>query len=129
MDEQVLLNKKAAEYEEMSASPTGALRANKGKLPVHWVPFCIIEALAAVLWRNSKSGGGKYEDHNWEKGDFYSVPMASLMRHSGRRNDGEVIDPDDGLPHSWKILCNAAFLVFYEKFYPEMDDLKRRVSK
>lgn len=114
---------------KMNVSPTGALRDNKAKLPVSWVPLCVIEAIAAVLWRNSQSGGGKYPDHNWQKGATFSTPLDSLLRHAMKRAQGEKIDPDDKLPHSWKILCNAAFLVFYEKFYPEMDDLKLHVVK
>lgn len=109
---------------EMNASVTGALRDNKGKLPLSWVPLCILEAIASVLYRNSVSGGGKYPDHNWQKGAPYSVPMDSLLRHAFKRAKGELVDPDDGLPHTWKILTNAAFLVFYEKMYPTLDDLK-----
>lgn len=112
----------------MTSSPTGALRDNKNKLPLSWVPLCVVEAVAAVLWRNSVSGGGKYPDHNWQKGANYSTPLDSLLRHAGKRAQGEVTDPDDGLPHSWKILCNAAFLVFYEKHYPQLDDLGTKAS-
>lgn len=112
----------------MIASSTGSLRDNKGKLPIHWVPLCVIEAIAAVLWKNSKPGGGKYPEHNWQKGNKHSVPLDSLLRHAHKLADGEKIDPDDQLRHSWKILCNAAFLVFYEKFYPEMDDMPKRVN-
>lgn len=113
----------------MIASSTGSLRDNKGKLPIHWVPLCVIEAIAAVLWKNSKPGGGKYPEHNWQKGNKHSVPLDSLLRHAHKLADGEKIDPDDQLRHSWKILCNAAFLVFYEKFYPEMDDMPKRVEE
>lgn len=107
----------------MTASPTGALRDNRGKLPLSWVPLIIVEAIAGVLFRNSKSGGGKYPDHNWTKGANHSTPLDSLLRHAFKRAQGEKIDPDDGLPHSWKILCNAAFLVFYEKHFPELNNI------
>lgn len=107
----------------MTQSPTGALRDNKGKAPLSWVPFEVVKAIAMVLWRNSIPGGGKYPMHNWKKGANYSTPMDSLLRHAYKRADGEKVDPDDGLPHSWKILCNAAFLVYYEAKYPQLDDL------
>lgn len=110
----------------MTQSSTGALRDNKGKLPFSWLPFCLVEAWCRVLWRNSIPGGGKYPPHNWEKGAPYSVPMDSLLRHAFKRAAGEEVDPDDGLQHSWKIFVNAGFLVFYELFYPDMDDLKKR---
>lgn len=123
----------------MTASPTGALRDNKGKPPVSWVPYVALEAIASVLWRSSEAGGGKYKKHNWRKGAPYSVPLDSLIRHAMKRADGETHDtcPADceghgqptcklhsRLPHSWHIICNAAFLVFYEKKFPDMDDLK-----
>jgi hypothetical protein len=108
----------------MSVSPTGALRDNKGKAPVHWVPFEVVEAIALVLFRNSVEGGGRYPRHNWRKGAQHSIPLDSLIRHAMKLAGGEKIDPEDGLPHSWKIACNAAFLVFYEKRYPNLDDLK-----
>lgn len=113
----------------MNASPTGALRDNKGKAPLSWVPFEVLKAIATVLYRNSTTGGGKYPKHNWKKGAEYSVPMDSLLRHAFRRADGEKTDPDDGLPHSWKILCNAAFLVYYEARYPHLDDLTAAEEK
>jgi hypothetical protein len=120
---------KLEQANEMHKSPTGALRDNKGKAPLSWVPFCVIEAIATVLFKNSVSGGGKYPEHNWKKGAQYSVPLDSLLRHAFKCGSGEEVDPDDGLNHSWKILTNAAFLVFYEKFYPELNDLYNKDSK
>lgn len=108
----------------MTYSSTGAARDNKGKPKLSSVPFVVLEAIAGVLYRNSEEGGGKYPTDNWRKGAPHSVPLDSLIRHAFRLADGERIDPDDGLPHSWKILCNAAFLVFYQKYYPSMDDLR-----
>lgn len=117
--------------ETMSVSPTGALRDNKGKFPLHWVPWIVWDFVAQVLWRNSVPGGGKYPVHNWKKGAWYSTPLDSMLRHAGKRANGEKIDPDDGLPHTWKILTNAVFLAYYEWRYPELDDLtpKEEVKK
>lgn len=108
----------------MVESPTGALRDNTGKLPFSWIPYEVIEAMAAVLYRSSVKGGGKYPDHNWKKCAEHSVPMDSLLRHSFKRCRGEMIDSESGLPHSWHMLVNAAFLVYYEQYAPEMNDLK-----
>ena len=108
----------------ITESETGALRANKGKLPLFWVPGIVTKAIATVLWKNSKSGGGKYPDNNWKKGANYSTPVDSMLRHLHARMTGEKLDPESGLLHSWHILTNAAFLVFYEEKFPELDDLK-----
>lgn len=107
----------------MNQSKTGAMRDNKGKLPFSWVPYEVIEAMAAVLWHSSVDGGGKYERHNWKKCAEHSVPMNSLLRHSFKRSRGELKDEESGLPHSWHMLINAAFLVYYEHYAPELDDL------
>lgn len=107
----------------MTKSKTGAMRDNKGKLPFSWVPYEVLEAMSSVLWHSSKEGGGKYEKHNWQKGAEHSVPMNSLLRHSFKRNRGEMKDSESGLPHSWHILTNAAFLVYYEAYNSELNDL------
>lgn len=107
----------------MQASPTGALRDNKGKAPFSLMPFIALHAFGTVLFRSSVRGGGRYPMGNWTKGAQYSTPIDSLLRHVFKRVAGEKIDPDDGLPHTWKILVNAVFLVYYENTYPELDDL------
>jgi hypothetical protein len=107
----------------MYASPTGALRDRAGKLPFSWIPYEVIEAVAAVLYKSSEAGGGKYPKDNWKKGAEHSVPMDSLLRHSFKRSRGEMNDNESGLPHSWHMLTNAAFLVYYEHYAPELNDL------
>jgi hypothetical protein len=112
------------EKKDMSVSPTGALRDNKGKLPVHWFPYEGVEATVAVLYRSSVEGGGKYPRHNWRKGAPLSVPLDSALRHIFKRLGGEKYDDETGLPHLWHALTNLVFAVYYEKHYPQLDDLK-----
>jgi hypothetical protein len=107
----------------MVESSTGALRDKKGKFPFSWVPYEVVEAIAAVLYKSSVEGGGKYPNHNWKKCAEHSVPMDSLLRHSFKRCRGEMVDSESGLPHSWHMLVNAAFLVYYEQYAPELNDL------
>lgn len=118
---------------KMNQSPTGALRDSKGKLPFSWIPYEVLEAIASVLWNSSEDGGGKYPRHNWKKGAEHSTPMNSLLRHSFKRSRGEMNDKESGLPHSWHMLTNAAFLVYYEHYAPELNDLtpapKRKKGK
>lgn len=98
-------------------SPTGSLRYNAGKLPLHLVPPSAIEAMAEVL----QYGATKYSERNWEKGNYLSVPYASLMRHLLAFWSGEETDPESGLPHLNHVLMNAAMLVEYSK-KQEFDD-------
>lgn len=99
-------------------SSTGSLRYNKGKLPMHLVPPEAEEAMAAVL----EYGANKYAERNWERGANYSVPYSSLKRHLNAFWKGEDKDSESGLPHTYHILMNAAMLVYYEKYYSDMDD-------
>lgn len=112
----------------MTASKTGAMRDNKGKLPFSLVPYEVVEAIAAVLYYSSTEGGGKYPKNNWKKGAEHSIPMDSLLRHSLKRCRGEMKDEDSGLNHSWHMLVNAAFLVYYEQHHPEMNDLLEMIT-
>jgi hypothetical protein len=113
-----------SDKKDMSVSPTGALRDNKGKLPVHWFPYEGVEATVTVLYRSSVEGGGKYPRHNWRKGAPLSVPLDSALRHIFKRLGGEKYDDETGLPHLWHALTNLVFAVYYEKHYPQLDDLK-----
>ncbi len=113
----------------MQAAETGSLRDNKGKMPFSEVPLEAMEAIATVLYKSSKEGGGKYPRRNWKKGNKHSVPMDSLLRHAAKRAGGEMKDAESGLPHSWHMLINAVFLVFYEKHFPALNDLIDEESK
>lgn len=97
-------------------------RHNQGKLPMHLVPADTIEALAAVL----QKGMEKYDERNWERGNFYSVPYASLMRHLLAWWQGEDNDPESGLSHTVHILMNAAMLVRYSEQFPNYDDRPKK---
>lgn len=113
----------------MQASATGSLRDNKGKAPVAEVPLELLEAVAMVLYKSSIPGGGKYPARNWRKGNSHSVPLNSLIRHAMKLAGGETHDAESGMAHSWHIACNAAFLVFYEKHFPELNDLATKEEK
>lgn len=106
------------EPSEGSTSSTGSLRYNNGKDPMHLVPVSAIRAMAKVLDYGTK----KYDARNWEKGNDYSVPYSSLMRHLMSFWDGEDIDPESGLPHTYHILMNAAMLVEYSEKFDNLDD-------
>lgn len=114
---------------KMTIASTGAMRENKGKSPLSWVPRSLAEAVAQVLYRNSDEAGGRYPRNNWRKGLPWSETLDSLMRHANAIADGEDIDPEDGLPHIFKVATNAAFLIEYRKTHPEMDNLYKPEKK
>lgn len=92
-------------------SPTGGLRSNTGKLPMHLIPTVLPRAVAAVLGK----GAEKYEPRNWERGMEFSVCYASLARHLAAYWDGEDIDAESGQPHMAHVATNAAFLLEYAR--------------
>jgi hypothetical protein len=110
--------------DKMTISPTGALRENKGKPQFHQMPYEAVEATVTVLHRCSVEGGGRYPKSNWRKGAPLSVPLDSALRHIFKRLGGEKYDDETGLPHLWHALTNLVFAVYYEKHYPQLDDLK-----
>lgn len=67
-------------------------------------------------------GAKKYKAWNWAKGFVWSVPLACIKRHWLAVANGEVIDPESGLPHAGHIGCNLVMLAHFLIHYPEGDD-------
>ena len=99
----------------MAKNTSKGIRYDSGKAPVDLVPPEVILALAQNLFRNSKEGGGKYEQRNWEKGMDWQRCYSSLQRHLLAWQMGEDIDSESGEPHLDHALSNIAFLVTYAK--------------
>lgn len=65
------------------------------------------EDLAYVL----TFGAVKYGPNNWQQvEDAVSRYIAALERHANAFKQGEITDPESGLPHTAHIACNAMFL-------------------
>lgn len=67
-------------------------------------------------------GRKKYAEWNWAKGMPWSAVISSCARHILALQEGEVTDPESGLPHVGHALCNAVMLWTYCQTYPEGDD-------
>lgn len=80
-------------------------RYNDGKLKWSYVHFGSLEPMVRVLM----FGAQKYAPFNWQKGLKKDEILESMQRHLAKMIDGEVNDPESGLPHMGHIQCNAMF--------------------
>lgn len=73
-------------------------------------------------------GKRKYAAWNWAKGMAWSIPVACALRHAHALYvDGELLDPESGLPHIGHILCNLIMIEYFHLNYPEGNDLPYKV--
>lgn len=68
-------------------------------------------------------GREKYSAWNWARGQAWSIPIGSALRHIvfGTLR-GEALDPESGLSHRGHVACNIVMLLWFLDHYPEGDD-------
>jgi hypothetical protein len=93
-------------------------RFNSGKLRFDLRPTYADQEYVKVLTQGAK----KYGDHNWRNGMPWTTVIASLERHIHAFKCGQDTDEESGLSHMAHVMCNAAFLLEYEKIYPQGDN-------
>ena len=103
---------------EAQQSSTGSLRYNTGKPQLNEISPQFLLDMGKVLEKSRQ----KYPRGNWEKGNNYSVPFDSLMRHLLAWQSGESVDKESGESHLAHIALNLMMLHYYEMNYPEFDD-------
>lgn len=68
-------------------------------------------------------GKEKYSPWNWARGQAWSIPIGSALRHVvWGPLQGELIDPESGLPHRGHIACNIVMLLWFAEEYAQGDD-------
>ncbi|MDL2207151.1 DUF5664 domain-containing protein [Desulfovibrio sp. OttesenSCG-928-F20] len=85
------------------------IKHDVGKLRLDLLPPEAIRALGETLTH----GAEKYGPDNW-RGVEPERYEAALLRHWLAWKEGELRDPESGLPHLAHVLCNAAFLMALE---------------
>jgi len=92
-----------------------AMRFNQGKPQWSLVDFSCFEDMVRVL----EFGTKKYDRDNWKKGLPMRAQCESMMRHLIALMNGEVNDPETGLPHWSHIQCNTMFMDHTMKHHHE----------
>ena len=98
-----------------------ALRYNEGKVQWSLVDYKSLEPMVRVL----EYGCRKYSKNNWKKGMPASQIIESMLRHTYKLLEGELVDPESGIEHVGHIQCNAMFLAYVlREKADEYNDLK-----
>ena len=93
------------------------------KLPLHLIPM-ITQAYLAIGHFN---GLGKYGRDNWRaSGVLASVYVSAALRHINSWNEGEELDPDDGVPHLMGAITSLSILIDAQYTGVLNDDRKYR---
>jgi hypothetical protein len=96
----------------------GGLRFNSGKAELDQVPTSLQFAAAKVLMYGEK----KYSKNNWRKGMKWTIVYNCLQRHLLKWLDGEHLDDESNLPHTYHMAANVAMLIEYEQTAKSFDD-------
>ena len=98
-----------------------ALRYNQGKVEWSLVDYKSLEPMVRVL----EYGCKKYARNNWKKGMPVTQIIESMLRHTYKLLEGELVDPESGVEHVGHIQCNAMFLAYVLNEKPEFNDLEK----
>jgi hypothetical protein len=98
-----------------------ALRYNQGKVEWSLVDYKSLEPMVRVL----EYGVKKYARNNWKKGMPATQIIESMLRHTYKLLEGELVDPESGVEHVGHIQCNAMFLAYVLNEKPEFNDLEK----
>lgn len=93
-------------------------KQDKGKAPFHLLDPYALEQLTRVL----EFGAKKYSPNGWREGVDWNRTISAIYRHLTAFQSGQTHDPETGLNHMAHVMCNAMFLVNWEKTHPEKDD-------
>ena len=95
-----------------------AKRHNVNKPDLSLIPLKLLEDEARV-WQH---GAIKYEKNNWMKGQKWSVPLASALRHLAKWQAGQDIDSESGESHIAHAIANLHMITLYMRTYKSGDD-------
>tara|TARA_R110000744_G_scaffold208461_7_gene327169 strand:+ start:699 stop:1589 length:891 start_codon:yes stop_codon:yes gene_type:complete len=87
------------------------MRFNSGKTQLSYMLDA--DVAMAGMCKVFEFGAEKYARGNWKSGFGINEVRDSLLRHMTAHANGEILDPESGLPHIDHITCNAVFLATF----------------
>lgn len=108
-----------ASIDDAKAEIAGGKKFDGDKPRMELISSVALTELAKVLTFGAK----KYAPNNWRNGIAYSRIVGACFRHLNAYNAGEMNDPETGLSHMAHLLCEAMFLLEFEKTHPELNDI------
>lgn len=104
---------------KVNTSPTGSLRYNEGKPEVSQLDPSFILDLADLITKSAE----KYGRGNYAKGQMFSTPFDSCMRHLLKFQSGEELDSESLKSHLLHAAANVMILYnSWKKDNPELDN-------
>jgi hypothetical protein len=86
------------------------VKYDQGKLRWSLLPLREVEQVVAVL----EHGSRKYSDNNWKHVRPKARYFDAALRHFMARLNGEILDPETGLPHLAHAVCCILFLMWHD---------------
>ena len=93
-------------------------RHNANKPDLSLIPMCLLEDEARV-WQH---GAKKYEKNNWVRGQNWSIPLASALRHLAKWQAGQDNDDESGESHIAHAIANLHMITLYIRTHKGGDD-------
>jgi hypothetical protein len=95
---------------KLASEIAGALKHDQDKPRMELLPLTAVQEVAKVM----TFGAEKYAAHGWKSLENAEERYTgALLRHLVKIQEGELIDPDSGLPHIAHVTCNSLFLTHF----------------
>lgn len=98
----------SSEEQDVTPSVPGAVKYDNGKAPIFRGAIAYFPGAIAGVAAISAFGATKYAWNGWlHVPDGLNRYTDAMVRHLIAEAEGQVVDPDSGLPHSWHTAWNG----------------------
>lgn len=106
-----------------SDQKTYELKAKEGKVDYTCMPLEMVQPVARVFMKSTRSYGGKYDKHNYRHATDPDLYHSAILRHLHEYfHEGVRQDPDTGESPLDHVIASCMILKFVEKNTEAKDD-------